>query len=215
MTIPDECPRYRARLFLSVDLCNSTSFKSSRQPHEWVSVFRDFYSEFSDKYRQKHLVVVESSSAGLENLRSNKPKLWKTIGDEIIFANRVDSCFEVYVFVKAFVDALHEYGKSLREDDNRKSLGVKGNGWICSFPYPNIAINIPSGETTASSDLGNTEALELSADENPHLHEFLGKGLDYGFRISQNSSEDFFQFHLHLQIFWRERELTKIINSCP
>lgn len=192
MNVPDECPKYRVRLFLSVDLCNSTAFKSARKPHEWVNVFRDFYSDFSDKFRQKHLRLAEKFGESFESLKENRPKLWKTVGDEIIFANRVDSCFEVYLLVKAFADALHDYGSTLGKDQLRKSLGVKGNAWICSFPYPNIAIDIPNGEAGGTAGLGNSERLELSADQNPHLHEFLGKGLDYGFRIGQNSSEDFF-----------------------
>ncbi len=192
MTLPDECPKYRVRLFLSVDLCNSTAFKSTKQPHEWVSVFRDFYLEFTEKFRQKHLKLVEEGKPELRVLKAKKPLLWKTVGDEILFANRVDSCFEVYLLVRAFRDALHEYGNALALDSKRKKLGVKGNGWIASFPYPNVAMHIPEAGAETSEDLSNTERLEASADENPHLHEFLGKGLDYGFRIGKNSSEDFF-----------------------
>lgn len=187
-----ECPKYRVRIFLSVDLSNSTSFKSTRPPHQWVSIFRNFYAEFTELYKRKHLQLVEENGSDVAALRKRPPRLWKTVGDEIVFVNRVDSCFEVYLFVKAFSLALGEYGDTLRNDSERKSLGVKGAGWIASFPYPNVSIEIPSAIAKEESDLSESEALEKSADENPNNHEFLGKGLDYGFRIGQHSSEDFF-----------------------
>lgn len=191
--IATDCPQYRVRIFLSVDLSNSTSYKSQRAPHQWVPTFRDFYSEFSDLFRRNHIFEIEELGESVSRLRERKPNLWKTVGDEIIFVNRVDSCFEVSLFVKAFAKSLQEYNSILREDGDRSSLSVKGSAWIASFPYPNITIAIPTlSDPSDNSDITETEQIELSADESPNRHEFLGKGLDYGFRIAKNAADDFF-----------------------
>lgn len=194
-----ECPKYRVRLFLSVDLTNSTSFKSSRPPHSWVPIFRDFYSQFFETFRRKHIEVVEKAereisdlnSSQISLLKSSSPKFWKTVGDEILFVNRVDSCFEVFLLVRAFSEALQEYEAALSSETETESLGVKGAGWIASFPYPNTTIEMPRHSTGENGGLSEREEIERSADEDPSIHEFLGKGLDYGFRIAKNASSDF------------------------
>lgn len=196
---PPECPKYRVRLFLSVDLTNSTAFKSSRAPHVWVPIFRDFYSEFSDTFRRKFIKVVECAKDAIENisdddiesLKNREPNFWKTVGDEIIYVNRVDSCFEVFLMVKAFSEALKEYGATLAGEKETESLGVKGAGWLASFPYPNIAIEMPKHSVHGNGGISEREEIERSADKDPSQHEFLGKGLDYGFRIAGNAANDF------------------------
>lgn len=197
--IPPECPKYRVRLFLSVDLTNSTSFRSSRPPHSWVPIFRDFYSQFAESFKRNHIEVTDLANTENANinpcdvkyLQGKEPRFWKTVGDEIIFVNRVDSCFEVFFLVKAFIKALQEYGVALSGEKETESLGVKGSGWIASFPYPNIAIEMPRHSCDANSGLSEREEIEESADKDPAMHEFLGKGLDYGFRIASNSTNDF------------------------
>jgi len=191
MIIPDECPRYRVRLFLSADLGNSTSFKSSHPPHLWAAVFRDFYDSFAQIFKRNHLEIVSERGGEFSSLKDRPPLLWKTVGDEVIFVNTVDSCFEVFVLILAFSRALSEYGEELRTDQERNGLSIKGNGWIASFPYPNISILVPGSNGGKGNDLQATEALERKADSNPSQHEFLGTGIDYGFRIGSHSSEDF------------------------
>lgn len=116
------------------------------------------------------------------------PKLWKTVGDEIIFVNRVETCVQVIAYVHAFTQAMAEYSKQLKDSNETKSLDVKGNGWLASFPYPNQTISVRSDNEPEII----TENMEQEADENPHRFEFLGSGIDSGFRIAKNSSPDFF-----------------------
>lgn len=194
--VPDGCPKYRVRLFLAADLSNSTAYKSSRNPKEWVPTFREFYSNFSDLFKRKHLQVIERLATAekpidLGVLKECPPQFWKTVGDEIIFVNRVNSCFEVCVLVIAFSEALSEYLNDLKDDEKKHSLGIKGSGWVASFPSPNIAISKPAASDSTDRDLNESEEIESSADDAPDFHEFLGKGLDYGFRIAQNSSDNF------------------------
>lgn len=157
-----------------------------------MPIFQSFYTEYAELFRRKHLQLIDHSPYQNDSLKTRPPLLWKTVGDEIIFVNTVESCFEVFYFVKAFSEALQEYDQMLKDDKKTSNLGVKGSAWIASFPFPNSTIMIPDLSKGGEGDLTFHESIESSADNHPHLHEFLGKGLDYGFRISQHSSDDFF-----------------------
>ena len=111
--------------------------------------------------------------------------VWKTIGDEIVYVVRVDSCLQLAAYLHSFCLALRSYGQRLAEDPKTNVLDVKGNGWVASFPFPN--------QTIASKDLSDlgTEDVEKEADEQPDKYEFLGPGIDAGFRISTNASNGF------------------------
>lgn len=183
--LDDIVPKYRVRLFLSVDLSGSTAFKNKQtNPRAWVPKFEEFYSEFKGIFAARFAAVCKSNTNLCKDFEVEIPKLWKTVGDELIFVNRVDSYAQVITYVSAFRDAMDTYAtQKLKNDD----LDVKGNGWLASFPYPNQTINVhykPSEMVT--------EEIEKKADESPHSYEFLGSGIDSGFRIAKNSTPSFF-----------------------
>lgn len=181
-------PKYRVRLFLSADLAGSTAFKNSKQnPVDWVPKFKDFYSSFSDTFSAKFDAYCDKHPEMCEPYRANSPKLWKTIGDEIVFANRVTSCAQTIAYVHAFVASLETYSRKLKTDPSTSKLDVKGNAWIASFPFPNQTITIRQQDEDLIS-----EEIELDADQNPQNFEFLGSGIDSGFRIAKHSSPSFF-----------------------
>lgn len=184
-------PQYRVRLFLSADLAGSTAFKSEAENHIWATEFRKFYSGFLGLFESNFLKTCREFPVTCGSFTDGGPKLWKTIGDEVIFVNRVDSSVQVFAFIHAFVETLKDYRKSLKGGEETKKLDIKGNGWIASFPHPNQTFELPSRNHKSDDTLPN-ENLELGADENPHLFDFLGKGIDYGFRIGKNSRPDFF-----------------------
>lgn len=184
----DNVPQYRVRLFLSVDLAGSTAFKNKQEnPIDWVPKFKDFYSSFSDTFSAKYEAFCSRHTEKCDEFRSELPKLWKTVGDEVIFVNRVTSAAQALAYVHAFREAMDTYSKKLKSDESTDSLDVKGNGWLASFPYPNQTITIRD----QNDDLV-TEEIEKKADEKPHKYEFLGSGIDSGFRISKNSTPSFF-----------------------
>ena len=119
--------------------------------------------------------------------RQEKPKVWKTIGDEILFVNRVQSVTQLGAYLKDFERALVEFGSDVKA---AYDLNTKGNGWVAAFPTPNRSITL----STDGMDplLGGadilTEDFEAEVDLNPQKYDFLGKGIDGGFRISRNSS---------------------------
>jgi len=75
------------------------------------------------------------------------------------------------------------------------NLDVKGNAWVAAFPTPNRSIRLPTiggnDPTNGEFDL-LTEDFESDVDNNPEKYDFLGKGIDSGFRIAKNSSRENF-----------------------
>ncbi|MCB5944257.1 hypothetical protein [Acidocella sp. KAb 2-4] len=188
---------------MSVDLVGSTAFKADKKHAEplngspsppWIDEFRAFYKAFPVEVRAAYQRVIGELGDEWQGDIDNCPNVWKTIGDEIIFCGRVRSVEHTAASVSAFLKALERYSKRLEGDD--KPLRLKGAGWLAAFPAPNISINVTSdlgaaqSRDTALSE--NTEEFEQAVDTTPSRYDFLGKGIDTGFRIAKNASEDRF-----------------------
>ena len=106
--------------------------------------------------------------------------------------NRVTSLFHLFAYVHSFDQTLLEYKDLLAADGETKSLDVKGNGWLASFPYPNQTVTKGSQRDEIAAESIPDEELEKAADLEPANYEFLGPGIDSGFRISRNSTTSFF-----------------------
>ena len=141
--MPD-CPSYRIRIFLSVDLVGSTEFKNLAETREqrgiiprWAVQIKRFYQTFPDLFHEnfgaaaKGIVLDECETP---------PAIWKTIGDEIVFCGRVYSLEHFSICVSAFVSALERYGLLLEADG--LNLDVKGAIWVAGFPAPNITVKV-------------------------------------------------------------------------
>jgi hypothetical protein len=177
-----------------VDLTGSTAFKAvgfengtvDPQP-AWVRRFRNFYSKFPEFLQN----AFRECSMGKQDdeFSLHCPKIWKTVGDEIIFCVRVISIEHIACCVSSFQRALEEYGRSL--DGDKVALDVKGSGWTGSFPTQNISLEIHSaGRGTTEEDEYITEDFERGADKEPHLYDFLGRDIDAGFRVARAASAD-------------------------
>lgn len=186
-----ECPKYRTRLFLSVDLVGSTAFKAGAGDKRvdgsanpiWVDETKKFYREFPTALRAKfHQQIV--SSGGTE-YKDAAPQLWKTIGDEVLFCCRVRSRDHLVCVMNAFIQALAEYGGLLEIRGN--FLDVKGTAWTADFPSPNVTVQI---QASSPNDTLPDEEVEITADSQPHQFDFLGRGMDCGFRLARFSSAD-------------------------
>ncbi|WP_293448880.1 hypothetical protein [Planktotalea sp.] len=184
-------PEYRVRLFLSVDLTGSTAFKAKNTSFDWLKEFQKFYASFLALYSENYSFSCDDIDSMDNADAENCPKLWKTIGDEILFVNRVHSISHLSAYVSAFSKTLMEFADKFLGED----LDTKGNGWIAAFPSPNCSIGI-GGDSTIDPIAGindlPSEQLEADVDENPRKYDFLGKGIDGGFRISKNSNIDTF-----------------------
>jgi hypothetical protein len=185
-------PLYRLRLFLSVDLVGSTAFKSKDDETNlvWIKAFQKFYEQFPKMFRKNYREFCSDAPEIDTNEKLITPKVWKTIGDEIIFVNRVHSVAHLAAYVISFRKTLITFGD---EVNGTYKLNTKGNGWIAAFPTPNRSIRLAldaKEESYSSNDDILTEADEVSVDDTPSQFDFLGKGIDGGFRISRNSAVD-------------------------
>lgn len=217
--MPD-CPKYRLRLFLSVDLVGSTAFKArfgdsrenANDPNPvWVAQIRHFYRDFplilANKYEKQRL-----STDRCERYVTFAPKVWKAIGDEIIFCCRLYRLEHLAVSISGFLRSLEEYGLYL--DKSGKHLDVKGSGWIASFPAPNVTVEVAGrgqAENVARDQLD--ENYEAAADQDPINFDFLGKEIDSGFRTAKNASADRFTASLELAWLLAEASHLKVLNA--
>lgn len=199
------CANFRVRLFLSVDLSGSTAFKSSRDGEardqaspKWVTTFETFYRDFPAKFRTKY-ASIKTAQCGADDC----PKLWKAVGDELVFCGLVNNRKSVMFALMAFIDTLHDYRNSFSAD--QLPLNLKGAGWLASFPEPNRAVNLRSfGD--GINYLTASEALESAADAQPFEYDFLGKAIDTGFRVASFAKPE--RFVLSVQ-------LARLLASCP
>jgi hypothetical protein len=147
-------------LFFSVDLVNSTYFKTIHQS-DWVPVFRDFYDIVSAQVIKSYI----------------NAKIWKYAGDEILFyveAKCVDDVLRSpSVFYSAMKRAqaifhnLHKFTEC--------SLYMKGALWA--------AVASDSRYTSSFNAMSNIyTTLATGLD-------FVGVDIDEGFRMSKNTSQ--------------------------
>ena len=184
-------PEYRVRVFLSVDLVGSTAYKANLKSTVWIRTFRTFYTQFLSTFRSSYIEFCEENGE-CTAFKEKIPKLWKTIGDEAVFVNKVESFFQLFAYVHAFDRALQLYKQLLESNTETASLGVKANGWLASFPWPNQTIAMEDSEDAGFEDALPDEDDEAGADADPGRYEFLGPGIDSGFRIATNSTAGFF-----------------------
>lgn len=191
---------------MTVDLVGSTAFKAKALQNgdqlypEWVSRFRDFYRQFPDLLDTAYRDTKSGSSQ--QNTPHPGPKLWKIIGDEILFCCRIISLQHLSCCVTAFIAALEQYGLSL----HGTGLDLKGAGWIAEFPAKNITLSITDGAiafTLPDDDLP-TEDFEAGADTSPHNYDFLGSSIDIGFRVAQHAKSDKFAASAELALLLAE-----------
>lgn len=189
---------YRVRLFLSADLSGSTEFKNSKHGEnyqegispKWVSVFQHFYTDFPVRYATNYQDNVNSTT-GFDNC----PKLWKAVGDELVFCGKVSTKKSIWISLSSFIETLHDYRKHLF--DQQTGLNIKGAAWLAAFPEPNRAVQLQRSSKTPDF-ISASEALEAAADEQPYDYDFLGKAIDTGFRVATIATPERFALSVQL-----------------
>lgn len=189
-------PEYRLRLFMSVDLVGSTSYKNKAGSRvdgvgadpRWVKQIKHFYQDFPAQIKINYKSKSSSIAEGL--YAECCPYVWKTIGDEIILCCRIIDMQHAFLCVDVFLATLKNYGYWL--DSQAFELDVKGSAWVASFPNPNITVLVNKDGVVENERFSGSsdEDIELQADREPSKFDFLGKSIDTGFRISKYAQQD-------------------------
>lgn len=228
-------PHYRLRLFLSVDMVGSTAYKfgagretgtekgAGLEP-QWLINTKKFYSSFTSDFQSQLSRLLPT----LDIIPARTPKVWKTIGDEIVYVSSVNSVEEVSAFVSSFMASIFSYRETL---NNRKiPLDVKGSGWIAAFPSPNTTLKLDSLGKSEDSML-TLPNYEVEADEDPVQFDFIGTEIDCGFRISRLATAALMPVTLELAailaeaairskfstslIYYGRQEMKGVLNDSP
>lgn len=138
-------------LFLSVDIIGSTSFKNkSISQLEWLSFFTEFYKQFP-------LFFLKNLEDQFNSVIPEKPEIWKSLGDELIFTVPINNHEEARKFVIAFSNSVFKYPMN-------NELTLKGTAWIAGFPVINAIISSDYNEDKKNID-------------------YIGPQIDIGFRL--------------------------------
>jgi hypothetical protein len=121
-------PKHTLRLFLSVDVNDSTKLKASHHQQDqfpsWVAAFRSFYLDYPEE------LAKQCAKQDIE-----VPDLWKILGDELVFTAVVAKCDQVLRLLKAFRAATIAYQKP-------ESIKLKNAAWLADFPVGNSEVMV-------------------------------------------------------------------------
>ncbi|SFN52772.1 hypothetical protein [Dokdonella immobilis] len=183
------------RLFLSADIVGSTAYKQRQSDSErWFSVVMRFYRDAEGhflKQWQSRAARASDPAVRTELFGDEPPQLWKTIGDEVVFTQRVEQPWQVASCVDAWIEALNMMRDELTKED--ASLDVKSSAWLADFPLRNreVGLRVTSEELEEPEDLGNANQVRLAAyygGKAGFVRDFIGPSIDTGFRIGTLAS---------------------------
>jgi len=143
------------RLFLSVDIVDSTALKQELRDREssWIEIAHTFYTRFPN--------LVDEALAAMQFWDRTKSgselTAWKAIGDELVFVADIESMPDVPLLIEGFRDAVNGWNAEYES----KAVSVKAVGWLAGFPVMNSVI---------------------PGDADDHF-DYLGSSMDVGFRL--------------------------------
>ena len=168
---PEGKPVQCLRLFLSVDVSGSTDYKNKNSNFEdyerhWPRFYESFFENFPNLFAKK-------VASQFPTTPGRCPGVWKCLGDEIIFEDKVTGPDDCHKLVAAFCLAISEYDKDLRTDQDKfknSGLRVKGTCWSAGFPVRNSQLN-----------------LHLHTSGDGSTCDYVGPEMDTGFRVSKTT----------------------------
>lgn len=119
------------RLFLSVDIVNSTALKQEfrEKDDSWLSIARSFYTAFPS-------FVAAALDALPAVDEASRPVLWKAIGDELVFVSEIERMEAIPILLKALRAAVNRWN----HEKEGTAVLVKGGAWLAGFPVMNSII---------------------------------------------------------------------------
>lgn len=207
MELPPQLKKAQLRLFFSVDLVGSTSFKQSssnnslKSDDNWRVAISSFFIDFDKAIGVSWSDSIKRLETCSPHLKSSKPTFWKGAGDEALYYVEIQSYEEVLLSVYAFIQAVKFVRIELRKTYN---LDLKATSWLAGFPINNhsFCMGDKSYRKQCFPDLTDFDKFDdhfisTTADlcayytpnieQNLHL-DFVGPQIDLGFRLTALSS---------------------------
>lgn len=168
--------RRRLLLFLSVDMEGSTRLKqtiSNRQAQVWLDVVLRFIEEFPQAFQAKR-----DEHARKQRRAVPAPRLWKMLGDELVFWVEPERLHDVAALVETFRAALETLNTRTREERSGAVFPlVKGAAWVAGFPVTNAVVRMEDDS-----------------------EDFVGPSMDAGFRIAKFANSR--RFAVSVELAW-------------
>jgi hypothetical protein len=199
---PDEPGTHpRLKLFLSADIIGSTAYKQPldmrsskdlQKTLDWSRIIQAFYKVVVDSF-QKHWDGVSQApvqpGASPVNMGS-RPVFWKTIGDEVVFWKELTGDLQIWLAFSCWMKTIADV-RSYFKSQNAHQLDVKSTAWMAGFPIRNKAVPVTIGGRSGSPRDHLNRFYRGVADDDASVIgdvDFIGPGIDVGFRLSQFSS---------------------------
>ena len=186
-------------LFFSLDLSNSTTFKSE-YPALWAHVITNFYTVVLSQ-----LGVGSYRSADTQELNASR-HLWKLVGDEVLVYVQVHSVEEIYRQVKQISDILPSILPQIVDETHKSICAYDQKGCSCLHDQEKYQRSSAELENIIQSVLGVkatawiAECYESPTIDRPNIVyrpmysdifqagesiDFLGRDVDEGFRLTK------------------------------
>ncbi|KPF88653.1 hypothetical protein IP81_17865 [Novosphingobium sp. AAP83] len=199
-------------IFLSADVIGSTALKqpdrnkrfspgsaeanvdieplSVVDPIDWLALFREFYARMASSLARQWLSYEDGlknrpgGAECVENFLGSAPVFWKTVGDEVIFYKELTGSAQIHAVIECWILALNEIRayfdsqNAVIEAANAQCLDVKSSAWIAEFPRRNREVALPY----LPGSMVTEPAFSPNGKSSPT--DFIGPGIDIGFRIS-------------------------------
>ena len=184
-------------MFFSFDLENSTKFKTIF-PDKWGMLMEEFYNRAKKIFKE---LIIRENKNHISEGKFSKLKVWKLIGDEILFYKKVHYFEELFYNIKAVYYTLNQLYNELCEKGDfldkgksiiKSNIDIKASVWIgeCKDNDTENCVN-----KIYINALSNEDELVLSNNKTKSLGEchniidFLGPDIDEGFRVGKYCSK--------------------------
>lgn len=181
-------------IFLSCDLTGSTNFKQQKRKKgmdPWQKVFLQFYREFPQR------IATTQKDMGTSHLQF---KLWKPIGDELIFSCEVSDEQMVIDAVRTWLKSMADYEKHSLDGI---PMGTKGGAFIATFPGPDSRSSVPRVPFSEESDDDVVDLNRLALKGQKHedyVYDYFGPSIDTGFRVIGKCTPRYFTLSVEVAL---------------
>lgn len=233
--IPDS-HQPRLKLFLSADIVGSTAYKqpldfssaSAERHTHWFHRVRSFYKTVVEAFAE-HTVRWEGAArlgltASGRDYVGPRPRLWKTVGDEVIMWKELTDWVQLWAMLGAWLQTIDAARTVLKANPmpGFGDLDVKSTAWLAEFPVRNkVVLDTVSVDRNTRRrynkrllDFYTWDSLAQRAPP-PGLKgatiDFIGSGIDVGFRIGALSTSS--RMAVSLDVAYLLAESQKLLTS--